>query len=246
MDSLQKKLQREIQQQADIQIQQSDSWGLPIEIVSIPYTTIKRTTMDILMKMILVTVQKLEVSKPQMIADFLAVEPLFVEDLVRRMENAQLVEQRKQIYRLTKKGVRQLQAGVYEHPPEKKMKKLFYSPFHNKLLSGIQEDVQEKKIKKFRLITKHRNGAERLAHEHLRTALLLAGAEEAEGPLQIVIEKIEVPVTLETQLVPCVEFYVYNRAEDRYYTRVWNTLTEQWDERLENVIDELDPLKKIT
>ncbi|PIC64554.1 hypothetical protein CSV79_06250 [Sporosarcina sp. P13] len=244
MDSLRKKLQREIQQQTDIQIQQSDSWGLPIDLVKIPYTTIKRTTMDILMKMILLTVQKLEVSKPKMIAEFLAVEPLFVEDLFTRMEVTNMIEQRKRIYRLTKVGIEQLQSGIYEHPAKKKDTNFYYSSYHDSILSQYGEGPRNEKLKPFRLATKQQNGAEDLPKEQLRTALLQAGVEEAEGSLQIVIDKIGIPMTMESQYIPCVEFYVYNRTEDRYYTRVWNTLLEQWDERLEKLIDELDPLKK--
>ncbi|EGQ26107.1 hypothetical protein HMPREF9372_1894 [Sporosarcina newyorkensis 2681] len=120
MDSLRKKLQKELQQQPDLQIKQSASWGLPVQLVKVPYSTIKRTTMDILMKMILLTIQKLDVTEPKIIADFLAVEPLFVKDLFEKMQRTKMIQQRKGIFELTKIGVEQLQSGVYEHPPEKK------------------------------------------------------------------------------------------------------------------------------
>lgn len=244
MESLRKKLQQELQQQPDIQIQQSDSWALPVELINIPYTTIKRTTMDILMKMILLTVQKLEVSESKIIADFLAVEPLFIENLFNKMEAAQMIELRKDRFVLTSVGVNQLQSGIYEHPPEKAEKKFYYSPCHDSILCEQPEKVFTAKVKEFRLARKFTRNAQRLDDEQLRATLLATGAETAEGPLQKVVDKIENPRTLDHQLIPCVEFYVYNRAENNYFTRVWNTLTEEWDERLEKLIDEQAPLRK--
>lgn len=242
MDALRKKLQREILQQADVEIKQSAQWGLPIERVKIPCTTIKRTTMDILMKMILLTVQKLDVSQPKKIAEFLAVEPLFVEDLCERMQVTEMIEYRRRAFRLTKVGIAQLQSGIYEHPPERQEKGFFYSSTHDALWCPARLEWEEETP--FRLATKRKNGAESVSQESLRTALLQAGVEEAEGSLQVVIDKIEKPITQDDQLVPCLEFYVYSRTEDSYYTRVWNTLLERWDERLETLIDELDPLLK--
>lgn len=244
MDSLRKRLQQELQQQPDIQIQQSDSWGLPVELINIPYTTIKRTTMDILMKMILLTVQKLDVSESKIIAEFLAVEPLFIEDLFNKMEAAQMIELRKESFELTSIGVRQLQSGVYEHPPEKAEKKFYYSACHDSILCEQPEKIFTAKVKEFRLARKFTRSAQRFDDEQLRATLLATGAEAAEGPLQKVVDKIEIPRPLDHQLIPCVEFYVYNRAENNYFTRVWNTLTEEWDERLEKLIDEQAPLRK--
>ena len=244
MDSLRKKLQQELQQQPDIQIQQSDSWGLPVELINIPYTTIKRTTMDILMKMILLTIQKLDVSESKKIAEFLAVEPLFIENLFSKMEFARMIESRKDSYELTSVGVKQLQAGIYEHPPEKTKKKFYYSACHHAILCTEPEKVFTAKVKEFRLAKGYTSKTQLLDDEQLRKALLLADAETAEGSLQKVIDKIDAPEILENKLIPCVEFYVYNRAENSYFTRVWNTLTEEWDERLEKLIDEQAPLRK--
>ncbi len=244
MDSLRKKLQQELQRQPDIQIQQSDSWGLPVELVKVSYTTIKRTTMDILMKMILLTIQKLEVSDSRRIAEFLAVEPLFVEDLFSKMQAALMIEKRSGSFALTAIGIAQLQSGVYEHPPEKSQKKFYYSASHDAIVCREPEKIFTSKVKAFRLANKQTSEVVNIDKEKLQSALLSAGAEKADGSLQAVIHTIEIPEVLEKQLIPCIEFYVFNRAEDKYFTRVWNTLTEQWDERLEKLVDEQSPLKK--
>ncbi|WP_153731688.1 hypothetical protein [Sporosarcina obsidiansis] len=244
MESLRKKLQQEIHQQPDQQIQQSVIWGLPVQLVKVRYTTIKRTTMDILMKMILLTIQKLEVSDPKVVADFLAVEPLFIEDLVNRMQLTNMIRQRKEVFELTQVGVEQLQAGIYEHPAEKKEKNFYYSACHHAILCEEQEKPISANITPFRLAKKQINEIEDVDQEQWRDALLSAGAETTEGSLQMVLDNIETPTSIDNLLIPCVEFSVYNRVEKLYVTRVWNTLLQQWDERLEKLIDEVDPLKK--
>ncbi|WP_313237751.1 hypothetical protein [Sporosarcina ureae] len=242
MDSLRKRLQRELEQQPDIQIQQSDSWGLPVELINIRYTTIKRTTMDILMKMILLTIQKIEVSESNRIADFLAVEPLFVENIFLKMQRSQMIELHAGSFELTKIGVSRLQSGIYEHPPKKREMKFYYSGCHNAIVCQQRENVLTTKIKTFRLAKNHMKKSDTLADEQMRTALHSITAELPEDALQEVINTIEPSQRIGTQLIPCVEFYLFNRTENKYFTRVWNTLTEEWDELLENLIDEQDPL----
>ncbi|ARF16926.1 hypothetical protein [Sporosarcina ureae] len=242
MDSLRKRLQQELQQQPDIEIQQSDSWGLPVELINIQYTTIKRTTMDILMKMILLTIQKIEVSESKMIAEFLAVEPLFVENIFLKMQKAQMIELRAGSFMLTKTGVSQLQSGIYEHPPKKREMKFYYSGCHDAILCQQPENVFTTKVKAFRIAKNQTKKVETIDDEKMRTALLSARAEITEGAFQEVINTMEPPQGIETQLIPCVEFYIWNRTENNYFTRVWNTLTEEWDELLEKLIDEQDPL----
>ncbi|WP_342536254.1 hypothetical protein [Sporosarcina sp. FSL K6-3508] len=242
MDSLRKKLQKELQQQPDLQIKQSASWGLPVQLVKVPYSTIKRTTMDILMKMILLTIQKLDVTEPKTIADFLAVEPLFVKDLFEKMQRTKMIQQRKGIFELTKIGVEQLQSGVYEHPPEKNEKNFYYSLSHREIVCEEKENILTAKVPPFRLAKKQVHDVENLDRELLRIVLLSVETETSEGSLQMVVDKIETPIQLADKLIPCMEFLVYNRVEKVYFTRVWNTLTEQWDEVLEKYIEEMDPL----
>ncbi|ARD47757.1 hypothetical protein [Sporosarcina sp. P33] len=238
VDSLRKKLQQELEKQSDIQILRSDSWGLRVDVLTITYTTVTRTVMDILMKMILLTIQKLEVSDSKMIAEFLAVDPLFAENLFRKMQAGKMIELRKGHFELTGIGAAQLQSGIFEHPPEKEERKFYYSVCHDKILCEEPEKVFTSKLKPFRLAAEQKNKAAALEDEQLRTALLAAGAEAAEGSLQKVVVHIDNPQVTMNQQIPCVEFYVFNRTENSRFTRVWNTLTEEWDEQLEKLIDE--------
>lgn len=244
MDSLQKKLQREIQQQPNLQIEKSASWGLPVELVNISYTTIKRTTMDILMKMMLLTIDKLPIADPKMVAEFLAVDSLFAEDLLGKMKRADMVRERKEVLELTQQGMNQLQSGIYEQPPEHKDIIMYYSACHQKILREEKEDIIKTKIEPFRLAKKQAHKMNDLNEETLRSALLSVGVEMSEGPLQIVLDEINKAVHISNQLIPCIEFAVYNRAEDMRFTRVWNTLLDQWDEQLEKLIDQEKPLIK--
>ncbi|GKV65006.1 MULTISPECIES: hypothetical protein [unclassified Sporosarcina] len=237
MDSLQKKLQREIQQQPNLQIEKSSRWGLPVETVNISYTTIKRTTMDILMKMMLLTIDKLPIADPKMVADFLAVDSLFAEDLLEKMKRADMIRKRKGVFELTQNGAEQLQSGIYEQAPEQKEIIMYYSACHENILCEEKEDLIKTKIEPFRLAKKQKHKMKSLHEELLRSALLSAGVEMSEGPLQIVLDKINPAVHISKQLILCIEFSVYNRSENMRFTRVWNTLLDQWDEKLEKLID---------
>lgn len=244
METLRKKLQQELQRQPDNRIEQSTGWVLPVELFAVSYSTIERTTMDILMKMMLLTIQKLEVAESKKIARFLAVEPLFIEDLFNKMESARMIESDKNHYELTRIGITQLQSGIFEHPPEKAMKKLYYSRCHGKILRQESDKILLAKEKEFRLAKKCMHRDRLPNEEQLRKALLDTGVEATEGTLQKVLDHIATPEILETIQIPCVEFRLYNSAEDRHFARVWNTLTEEWDEHLEKLIDEQSPLSK--
>ena len=43
--------------------------------------------------------------------------------------------------------------------------------------------------------------------------------------------------------VPCVEFQMYNKEQDMFYARVWNTWLERWDDALEKQIEEQERME---
>lgn len=45
------------------------------------------------------------------------------------------------------------------------------------------------------------------------------------------------------QQIPCQEFRIYNKEQDIFYARVWNTWLEQWDDRLDKQIEEQERVK---
>lgn len=238
----QKQLERELKQQKNIRIIRTDRWGLPVQKISTEYTTVKRTAMDILMKMILLTAEKLDVSNPAVIADFLAVDPLFTEDLCNKMRRTNMIKKEKDRFRLTVDGKQRLQEGMYEHPPESHEKIFIYSPCHEAILCEYNEENFAASSKRFRLAQD--DGKQMADAAAVRSALEQSHAECGEDVLQTVIDEVAKPAVLAEQLAECLEFYLYNESEKIYFTRVWNSLIEQWDEQLEKMINDKDPLPK--
>ncbi len=58
--------------------------------------------------------------------------------------------------------------------------------------------------------------------------------------MQLVVQAITSVNELERKSIPCIEFRLHQTAEDRLYVRVWNTMTGEWDETLENQIMEFE------
>ncbi|EGQ26106.1 hypothetical protein HMPREF9372_1893 [Sporosarcina newyorkensis 2681] len=127
-------------------------------------------------------------------------------------------------------------------PLKKNEKNFYYSLSHREIVCEEKENILTTKVPPFRLAKKQVHNVENFDRELLRIALLSVETETSEGSLQMVVDKIETPIQLADKLIPCMEFLVYNRVEKVYFTRVWNTLTEQWDEVLEKYIEEMDPL----
>lgn len=241
LSDLQRTLERELKQQKGIRIIRSSSWGLPVDKIHVVYTTVKRTTMDILMKMILLTAEKLDVSSPAAVADFLAVDPLFTENLCNKMLRADMIKKEQDGFSLTAAGRRHLEEGTFEHPPETDEKIFIYSSCHQAILCEDEGEAFAGSSKRFRLAPQDEEN--KLEIKAVRSALEQSQAECPEYVLQTVIDQIENPVFMEENLTECFEFYLYNEEENIYFTRVWNPLTGQWDEQLEKMIDEKDPLQ---
>ena len=77
----------------------------------------------------------------------------------------------------------------------------------------------------------------------LRNALKGMNVESDEGNTQIVVSDILSATGREIDYVPCLEFQMYNKSEDLFYVRVWNTLLQQWDETIENQLNEKERKK---
>ena len=81
MQELQKRLTKELQQSMKVKIIHSATWSIPVHSIEVEFKPVKRTKMDVLMKMMLITFQKASVSKAEELSDLLLVEQLFIEDL---------------------------------------------------------------------------------------------------------------------------------------------------------------------
>ena len=56
--------------------------------------------------------------------------------------------------------------------------------------------------------------------------------------VQTVVTAIESTSVVKDLSVFCIEFRLYNKAEDTIYARVWNTLLGHWDEIIEAQLNE--------
>ena len=114
----------------------SVSWALPVQLISINFQTVSRTKMDILMKMMLLTFQKTKSATIDELGEILLVEPLFIQDLIGKMQRSRMIEENGESFSLTDLGVQQLELGIYEHEPETNVTERIYSPCHQSFLKG--------------------------------------------------------------------------------------------------------------
>ncbi|WP_229707702.1 hypothetical protein, partial [Sphingobacterium alkalisoli] len=136
MQNLEKRLKNELQQNNKIKILHSTSWSLPIHSIEVEYRPVKRTKMDILMKMMLIAFQKAEIVEAKQLSELLLVEQLFVEDLIDIMGRTGLIEKKDELFSLTHKGYQQLENGIFEEEQEAETQVVLYSTSHETFLNG--------------------------------------------------------------------------------------------------------------
>ena len=77
----------------------------------------------------------------------------------------------------------------------------------------------------------------------LLDALHQSNMEDHEGEELIIISEIISSTEMYIDDIPCLEYIIYNEQEDLFFARVWNTLTDQWDEALETQLNEKERLR---
>lgn len=234
MDALEKHLRNEILKDPNVKLLATERWALPIQVVDVEYETVKRTKMDVLMKMLLIAFRTSEFSSVEDVSDILVVEPLFVQDVIDRMSRAGLIVKNDGVYSLTEGGREQLDAGIFVESPEIEEATVYYSPSHNLFLTGEPEEAEGKAFRyaeDFRHVNKISEGEWREALDQLDVI-------SAEGDAQKVVLGILSVNELQRISVSCLEFHLHQTAEDRFFARVWNTLTDRWDEKLETQVME--------
>lgn len=244
MDGLKKQLTKELQQNFNVKIMDTLSWSLPVHSIEIEFQTVMRTKMDILMKMILIAFGKAEIETAKELSDILLVEQLFIHDLIDKMSRTGLIIKRDSAFILTDAGSQQLEAGVFEHEPKTGSKKALFSPCHLSFLTGEPGSISYEEEEVYRFRDEFSDwDVTSLEETVLKKALKTMGVESSEGNVQIVVSEIVSASELQIDLVPCIEFRLHNVAEDLMYARVWNTLSEQWDETLEAQLNEKERIK---
>ena len=196
------------------------------------------------MKMMLIAFGKADIATAEELSDILLVEQLFINDLIDKMTRTGVIEKREGFYSLTDVGVRQFKTGIFVHEPESGSRQALYSPCHQAFLNGEIKNItyEENEVYRFKSEIDDWSVAS-LEDSVLLDALKTMGVESGEGNVQIVVSEIVSASDIEVDLIPCIEFHLYNEAEDLLYARVWNTLSEHWDEMLEAQLNEKERKK---
>ncbi|MEA0553866.1 hypothetical protein U1P98_02685 [Lysinibacillus irui] len=243
MSKLQQRLMRELQQNRNIKIVKTAEWCIPIRTVEVMYEPVRRSTMDVLMTMLLISIQEADFESTLELSELLLVDPLFIEDLVSLMVRVNLMKKEDNYYSLTEKGQLQLEQGIFEEELEIEKTTLYFSPCHQSFLT-IDADNREEYDdlpELYRYIDKKAEQQEQF-EESLVIAALQEENEEEVGNSQKVITKI---VQTEAQQIndsPCLEFVLYDKEQDILFVRVWNTFLNRWDHYLEQQLTDKEQL----
>lgn len=224
---------RELQQNRHVKIVKSTDWCIPIRTIEVTYEPIRRSTMDVLMQMLLISMQEAKFQNVQELSELLLVDPLFIEDLVSLMSRVRLIEQSEGFYKLTPKGQQQLARGIFEEELEVETATLLFSPCHQAILPAGEEDIEEfdELPAPYRYVDKEAEQQEQFDEAMLLIAL--QQEEQEASSSQKIIETIVTSEAKQINDIPCLEFLLYDKDQDIFYVRVWNTLLNKWDEELE-------------
>jgi hypothetical protein len=234
MDKLEKQLRSRLLEDPDIQLKNAAIWNIPVITYEVTFKRVKRSQMDVLMKMMLLTFEEADIRRAANLSELLLVEELFIADLLKKMQRMGLIGLEKQSYKLTSKGQEQLRTGIMVEELEEESTELSYSPIHDEFWPEMTDYFDDKKMPLFRYAN-----TENTVNEKKMLEVLAArenGAEE--DGFQTVVEGIIGYDQQKVEHVPCLEFQLYNKKQDIFYARVWNTWIGRWDETLEKNIEE--------
>ncbi|MEK9198327.1 hypothetical protein SFC08_16570 [Lysinibacillus halotolerans] len=237
--SLQQSLSTQLLKKSNISILKTDTWSVPVHSVNITYKPISRTKMDILMKMILQSVANNAFENAEQLSEILLVEQLFIQDLLSKMQKTGLITKVDSHYQQTEKGQKQLQSGVFEEEQDIKTIELLYSPSHHLFLNGDIEEVLEYEDFPEQLYRYHKQ-EEELSIQNEQVIKEIQAFEQPDlddnGENLSVTPSIDSIEDIQINDIPCIEFILYDEEQDHFTVRVWNTLIDNWDEKLEQVI----------
>lgn len=236
MDELKKRLLKELQQSLDNKVLSDLSWTLTAQKVIVSYETVTKTKMDVLMKMMLMTLQQLSIEHPEELAQVLGVELLFVDDLLSIMEGAGLVV-KKDVWSVTDLGVSQLTTGMLLHETETEETVLIISPLHNEFLDAETPQQFLERKESFRYEEDPTTWSTKsLATDLVRNQLTEIVEQDNTSERQRVVEQVLKIEKVEQIQIPCLEFHIHNTDDDALFARIWNTFTGEWDETLERLV----------
>jgi len=239
LHSLQQSLTEELTKKSKVSILETATWCVPVHTLNITYKPVIRTKMDILMKMLFLSLKDTKFESAEQISEILLVEQLFVEDLLSKMEKTGLISKVDYFYQLTEKGQKQFANGVFEEEQDVTTAELLYSPTHALFLEGDIEEVLDfedfpEQIFRYQVQNAEPSFDDQVVIEEIRTKQMDDDGEEEQNKLFITsIDEIE---DVQVNDVPCIEFLLYDEEQDLLDSRVWNTLINKWDNKLETLI----------
>lgn len=234
---------KKLEQNAKVKVVHKECWTFPVHTLQLTYKPVVRTSMDILMKMLLISFQEGKFQHAEQLSDILLVEQLFIQDLMTKMQKTGLIEKVDHVFELTHKGMQQLSSGVYEEEQEPKKVQLLYSPVHEKVLYGDLDEVLdiEDFPETFYRHSEHEDESpipNDVLLQEIRTLKEDSDDEENETNNQVIISALDEIEQIQVNDVPCIEFIVYDKEKEAFCARVWNTLQNSWDLALEHQLNE--------
>lgn len=234
LQSIVQQLQKELLQNPSIEIKKQMHYSIPIHTLEVKYHPVMRNSMDILMKMMLISFEKAKLNNVEVLAEILIVEPLFIHDLTNKMIRLAMIV-KDDVYTLTSKGKAQLQSGVFEEELEETSYFIQYSPIHEQPLEGdLEEFVDlEEFPEPFPTIESDEIDTveESKLIEFIQQQLNEQPLAEDEAPQ--FITSIVSTESIQINDIPVLAFLLFDQKENRHFSRVYNTLTGTWDVQLE-------------
>lgn len=238
MDKLEKKCRSALLENPAWEIKNSAVWSLPVVIYEVGFNRVRRSQMDILMKMMLLTFEEADIRRAANLSELLLVEELFIGELLKKMERLRLVRFEKNRYQLTSKGREQLTTGVFVEELEEESMELYYSSVHDEVWSELDFTTVDNQLLQFRYPAEQENVNEDRFFQVLSEKEVFL---EEDG-FQTVIEGVNDYEQKAVEQIPCLEFTLYDKEQDIFFSRVWNSSLSRWDDTLEKIIEEKERL----
>lgn len=238
LQSLTEKLQQQILQHNDVTIEKQINYAIPVHTMEVKYHPVIRNAMDILMKMMLISFNKAQLKNAELLADILLVEPLFIHDLTNKMQRLGMIV-KDEVYKLTAKGEAQLASGIFEEELEETSYFVQYSSLHETILEGDLEQFDE--LEQFPDVFPTIDSEEVVAIDesllvhYIQQQLTEQPLADDEAPQ--FITSIVSSESIQINDVPVICFIAFNEQDNRQFARVYNTLTGEWDARLEALFE---------
>lgn len=237
MDKIINRLRASLLENPAVEIKETAVWSVPMTRFDTSFTRVKRSKMDILMKMMLIAFEETDIRRAANLTEMLLVDELFIADLMEKMKRWGQVHVEKSIFKLTKKGREQLETGIMEEEMDAEDAELLYSATHDEFWPETKNDTMPETEEKTR-VYRYVDTEARVDEGRIMQVLSEQENRLDENGFQTIVADVHRFEQRSVDCVPCLEFQLYNKEQDIYYARVWNTWLERWDDKLEKQIEE--------